>query len=92
MALHDMLTPPEWKVYELIWEGKKFKEIGIILSYSPYTIDGFAQHIYSKLGVNSRAEATHYADVNGLFLEILESQAVRERQVENSVYTLKGGK
>ena len=67
MALHDLLTDRQWKVYRLIFEGKKYREIGLILGYAESTIDGYAQRIFNNLGVNSRAEATHYAFEHRLF-------------------------
>ena len=91
MALHDMLSPREREVYKLMWKGVKYRRIGEILFISPYTVDGHAQSIFSKLGVHSRAEATHYADVHGLFNEIVETQVMQERQEMYSTGTLKGG-
>ncbi|MFJ8017179.1 ATP-binding protein [Streptomyces sp. NPDC096339] len=50
------LTLREKQVAELAGEGRKTKEIALRLTVSPRTVDAHLTRIYSKLGVNSRAE------------------------------------
>ncbi|MFD3533727.1 AAA family ATPase [Streptomyces sp. NPDC058664] len=54
-ALAD-LTLREKEVAALAGEGRKTKEIALRLTVSPRTVDAHLTRIYSKLGVNSRAE------------------------------------
>ncbi|MFI5633519.1 helix-turn-helix transcriptional regulator [Streptomyces sp. NPDC051664] len=49
------LTLREREVAELAGEGLKTKDIAERLRVSPRTVDVHLTHIYSKLGVNSRA-------------------------------------
>lgn len=51
----DELTLREREVAELAGEGLKTKDIAGRLRVSPRTVDVHLTHIYSKLGVNSRA-------------------------------------
>lgn len=50
------LTLREREVAELAGEGRKSREIAEALRVSPRTVDAHLTRIYSKLGVNSRAE------------------------------------
>ncbi len=51
----DELTLREREVADLAGEGLKTKDIAGRLRVSPRTVDVHLTHIYSKLGVNSRA-------------------------------------
>ncbi|MCB9418204.1 MAG: protein kinase [Ardenticatenaceae bacterium] len=55
------LTPREMNVIQLLTEGLSNKEIALILSVSPRTVNFHLDNIYSKLGVGSRTEAAVYA-------------------------------
>jgi DNA-binding CsgD family transcriptional regulator len=54
------LTPRESEVLHWLAEGKTNPEIGIILETSPRTVGKHVEHIYSKLGVESRTAALLY--------------------------------
>ena len=53
-----MLTPREEQVLELLSKGMPYKNIADRLSLSIDTIRMNVRHIYAKLQVHSRAEAT----------------------------------
>lgn len=92
MALHDMLTRREWEVYELLFQGKSFKEIGDKLSIAEGTTDQHVRHILAKLGLKSRPQAQFYAVTHGLFPEIVEMHVAREQREGYSTGTSKGAK
>ena len=54
------LTPRESEVLHWLAEGKTNPEIGIILEASPRTVGKHVEHIYAKLGVESRTAALLY--------------------------------
>jgi DNA-binding CsgD family transcriptional regulator len=60
------LTDREVEVLALVAEGQSIKEIGQTLTISPKTADAHIQHIYTKLGVSTRAGATLFAVQHGL--------------------------
>ena len=60
------LTDRELEVLALVAQGQSIKEIGRRLTISPKTADAHIQHIYTKLGVSTRAGATLFAVENGL--------------------------
>jgi HD-GYP domain-containing protein (c-di-GMP phosphodiesterase class II) len=60
------LTDREVEVLALVAKGQSIKEIAGTLTISPKTADAHIQHIYTKLGVSTRAGATLFAVQNGL--------------------------
>ena len=55
------LTAREVEVLSLLARGHSNKEIASRLFVTPKTVSSHVQHIYTKLGVSSRARATHFA-------------------------------
>ncbi|MEI6644984.1 MAG: response regulator transcription factor [bacterium] len=53
----EMLTEREREVLDLLAKGYVYKEIGVQLDISHWTVASFVQRIYQKLHVNSRADA-----------------------------------
>ncbi len=51
------LSECERAVLDLLGKGYIYKEIGVQLEISHWTVSSFVQRIYQKLHVNSRAEA-----------------------------------
>jgi len=49
------LTATEWRVAELLADGRSGKEVAAALFVTPKTVDTYASRIYAKLGVHSRA-------------------------------------
>ena len=60
------LTAREVEVLSLLARGHSNKEIANQLFVTPKTVSSHVQHIYAKLGVSSRARATHFATQHGL--------------------------
>jgi HD-GYP domain-containing protein (c-di-GMP phosphodiesterase class II) len=60
------LTDREMEVLSLVAQGQSIREIAGVLTISPKTVDAHIQHIYTKLGVSTRAGATLFAVENGL--------------------------
>jgi DNA-binding NarL/FixJ family response regulator len=60
------LTARELEVLRLLAAGYSNRELGETLFISPTTAARHVANIYSKLGVDSRAEATSYAHHHGL--------------------------
>jgi HD-GYP domain-containing protein (c-di-GMP phosphodiesterase class II) len=60
------LTAREVDVLSLLARGHTNKEIAKQLVVTPKTVSSHVQHIYTKLGVSSRARATHFATQHGL--------------------------
>jgi DNA-binding CsgD family transcriptional regulator len=56
-ALPDSLTPRERDVLRWVAAGKTDRDIGAILEISPRTVHKHLQHIYEKLGVETRTAA-----------------------------------
>jgi DNA-binding CsgD family transcriptional regulator len=52
-----LLTDRESEVLSWISQGKTNREIGIILSMSPRTVNKHLEQIYKKLGVENRTTA-----------------------------------
>ncbi|KUL23657.1 ATP-binding protein [Streptomyces regalis] len=59
------LTLREREVAELAGEGRKSREIAEKLRVSPRTVDAHLTRIYTKLGVNSRAELARIVALSG---------------------------
>jgi DNA-binding CsgD family transcriptional regulator len=53
------LTPQEWQIAALVAQGLTNKEVGARAFISPKTVEAHLTHIYSKLGVRSRAALAH---------------------------------
>lgn len=60
------LTDRECEVLVLVAQGQSIREIGQTLTIAPKTADAHIQHIYTKLGVSTRAGATLWGVQNGL--------------------------
>jgi HD-GYP domain-containing protein (c-di-GMP phosphodiesterase class II) len=60
------LTPREVDVLRLLARGHTNKEIARLLTMTPKTASNHIEHIYTKLGVGSRAAATLFATQHGL--------------------------
>jgi HD-GYP domain-containing protein (c-di-GMP phosphodiesterase class II)/DNA-binding CsgD family transcriptional regulator len=60
------LTAREVEVLSLLARGHSNKEIAGRLFVTPRTVSSHVEHIYAKLGVSSRARATHFATQHGL--------------------------
>jgi DNA-binding CsgD family transcriptional regulator len=60
------LTARELEVLRLIARGRSTKQVAADLVITPKTADSHIQHIYSKLGVSTRAAATVFAMHHGL--------------------------
>ncbi|MBV9357545.1 MAG: tetratricopeptide repeat protein, partial [Chloroflexi bacterium] len=60
------LSPREQEVLRLIVAGQASKEIARALAVSVTTVERHITHLYDKLGVRGRAEATAYALRHGL--------------------------
>ncbi|MDT7043449.1 helix-turn-helix transcriptional regulator [Candidatus Nitronereus thalassa] len=72
------LTRREVEVLEWVARGKTNNEIGLILSISPRTASKHLEHIYTKLGVESRTAAVVQ------FLEMIQhSREVRTARVNH---------
>jgi DNA-binding NarL/FixJ family response regulator len=52
----EVLTEREREVLDLLAKGYIYKEIGVKLAISHFTVSSFVQRIYQKLHVNNRAE------------------------------------
>ncbi|MFF6888779.1 AAA family ATPase [Streptomyces sp. NPDC012421] len=59
------LTVREREVAALAGEGRRTKDIALRLAVSPRTVDAHITRIYSKLGVNSRAELARLMALSG---------------------------
>jgi HD-GYP domain-containing protein (c-di-GMP phosphodiesterase class II) len=60
------LTSREVEVLRLLARGQSAKQIAQRLSVTPKTVANHVEHIYTKLGVSSRASATLFATRHGL--------------------------
>jgi HD-GYP domain-containing protein (c-di-GMP phosphodiesterase class II) len=60
------LTAREVEVLGLLARGHSNKEIAVRLVVTPKTVSSHVEHIYTKLGVSSRARATLFATQHGL--------------------------
>ncbi len=56
-----MLTPAEYRVYELYLSGKSAKQIAEILNITENTLKYHNKNIYSKLGISSRKQLLRFA-------------------------------
>jgi len=60
------LTAREVEVLGLLARGRSNREIAQALVVTPKTAANHIEHIYTKLGISSRAAATLYATQHGL--------------------------
>jgi DNA-binding NarL/FixJ family response regulator len=61
-----MLSAREKEVLELITKGFTADEIARLMQVSQHTVQTYVRRIYSKLNVNSRAEAIYEARHQGI--------------------------
>jgi DNA-binding NarL/FixJ family response regulator len=61
------LTTREQEVVHLVSRGMTNKAIAHELGISPRTVEGHINHVFEKLGTNSRTELVHYSLANTLF-------------------------
>jgi len=61
-----ILNKKEFKVLQLLAEGKSSKQIALSLNKSPKTIDAYRRQIMQKLGTNRLADLIKYALQEGL--------------------------
>jgi len=84
------LTPREYEVIHWVSEGKRDREIAVILGVSPRTVEKHVGHILEKLGVETRTGA-----VNECRYSLAHSQTsfpdkqIRRAHSENRVAPLK---
>jgi DNA-binding CsgD family transcriptional regulator len=52
----DELTPQERQIAQLLAEGRTTRQAAAALFLSPKTIEYHLRHVYTKLGIASRAE------------------------------------
>src|SRR5205085_700987 len=55
------LSEREVEVLRLMARGNSMKQIAALLSISAKTVDNHVQHVYTKIGVSTRAGATLFA-------------------------------
>ena len=60
------LTAREVEVLQLVARGRSNKQIATTLRVTPKTVSNHVEHVYTKIGVSSRAAATLYATRQGL--------------------------
>jgi len=65
---YDDLTAREAEVVRLVARGMSNKAIASELGISPRTVEGHVNHVFDKLGVDSRTELVHYALANSMFV------------------------
>ena len=71
------LSPREQRILELIGQGQSNKEIARLLRISPETVKSHVKNMFSKLGVERRAQAVYRATNLGLVTgESLQDQAL----------------
>jgi DNA-binding CsgD family transcriptional regulator len=57
----DRLTPREAEVLSWVAKGKTNRDVGDILGMSPRTVNKHLEHVFEKLGVETRAAAAALA-------------------------------
>ncbi|MET0349853.1 MAG: helix-turn-helix transcriptional regulator, partial [Rhizobacter sp.] len=60
------LTPRETEVLSWVAKGKTNRDVGEILGMSPRTVNKHLEHVFEKLGVETRAAAAALASREGL--------------------------
>ena len=66
-APDEELTIRELQVVRLVARGMSNKAIATELGISPRTVEGHVNHVFDKVGIQSRTELVHYALANSLF-------------------------
>jgi len=59
------LTESEFAVVSLVARGATNREVAERLFLSPYTVSSHLRHVFTKLGIRSRAELAHIATARG---------------------------
>jgi DNA-binding CsgD family transcriptional regulator len=62
------LTESEFAVVSLVARGATNREVAERLFLSPYTVSSHLRHVFTKLGLRSRAELAHRATAHGISL------------------------
>ena len=62
------LTGREQEVVRLVARGRSNKAIAHQLGISPRTVEGHLNHVFEKVGANSRTELVHFALATGQFV------------------------
>ncbi len=70
------LTAREQEVVRLVARGRSNKAIAHQLGISPRTVEGHLNHVFEKVGSQSRTELVHYALANGLFIRDPDEHSV----------------
>ncbi len=65
-AWPDELTAREVEVLGLLARGQSNRQVATRLTVTPKTVANHVEHLYTKIGVSSRAAATLYAMQHGL--------------------------
>ena len=60
------LTESEFAVVSLVARGATNREVAERLFLSPYTVSSHLRHVFTKLGIRSRAELAHIATARGM--------------------------
>ena len=66
MRTYNELTTQERRVLALVAQGRRNAKIALELCISTRTVENHLYHIFDKLGVSSRLEATLYVIQRGL--------------------------
>jgi DNA-binding NarL/FixJ family response regulator len=90
-ATASRLTPRELEVLALLVEGLQQAEIAKRLSISPKTVGKHIEHILSKLGVHSRAQAVAFAVRDDVVDSSEEHPSFRARSPEDARLSKSGG-
>jgi len=67
MRTYNELTTQERRVLALVAKGRRNAKIALELCISTRTVENHLYHIFDKLGVSSRLEATLHVMQSGLF-------------------------
>jgi len=63
---HDLLTPREREILQVLAEGRSSKDIAKLLDLSSYTVDTHKANLMQKLSLHSMAELILYAVRRGI--------------------------
>jgi DNA-binding NarL/FixJ family response regulator len=63
---YDSLSEREREIFQLIAEGRSNKDVALMLSISPATVETHRAHILEKLDVHNTAELVLYAVRKGI--------------------------
>jgi two-component system response regulator DegU len=83
MRSFNQLTHQEHRILELVATGRRNANIASELSISPRTVENHLYHIFDKLGVSSRTEATVVALRTGLLSAVEMSGNSHDRAYDN---------